>query len=190
MPPRTGNRAAAGASVTLAVRDTDVGDRVTAEIRDRTSWTAAAGRGVIASNAESGNNISTASVVGAVWAAMPMPTTTTTDRTQKRQQRGLFNDHLNASNELVKQWSLCRKADLDPQKILGIPRDYDKTKATAEELWTLADRLQEALNASFEWRSAVLAVGAAVALFKYKRSVMQVIAVSGLIGLAITTLPL
>jgi chromate transporter len=42
----------------------------------------------------------------------------------------------------------------------------------------------------FDWRSALIAMGAAVALFKYKRSVMQVIGVCALIGLAIKTLPL
>ncbi|WP_408593624.1 chromate efflux transporter [Limnohabitans sp.] len=59
-------------------------------------------------------------------------------------------------------------------------------------LWPegLGHSWQEALNAPFDWRSALLAVGAAVALFKFKRSVMQVIGVSALIGLAITTLPL
>jgi chromate transporter len=59
-------------------------------------------------------------------------------------------------------------------------------------LWPegLGHTWQDALNAHFEWRSALLAVGAAVALFKYKRSVMQVIGVSALMGLAITTLPL
>jgi len=59
-------------------------------------------------------------------------------------------------------------------------------------LWPegLGHSWQEALSAHFEWRSALLAVGAAVALFKYKRSVMQVIGVCALIGLAITTLPL
>ncbi len=59
-------------------------------------------------------------------------------------------------------------------------------------LWPegLGHTWQDAQNAPFDWRSALLAVGAAVALFKYKRSVMHVIGVSALIGLAITTLPL
>ena len=47
-----------------------------AAIRDRVNWTAAAGRGVVASNADSGNNISTASVVGATVGAIPIPATT------------------------------------------------------------------------------------------------------------------
>ena len=47
-----------------------------AAIRDRVNWTAAAGKGVIASNADSGNNIRTASVVGATVDASPIPATT------------------------------------------------------------------------------------------------------------------
>jgi chromate transporter len=50
--------------------------------------------------------------------------------------------------------------------------------------------LHDALNAPLDWRSAWLAIGAALALFKFKRSVLQVIGVSAFIGLAITTLPL
>jgi chromate transporter len=49
---------------------------------------------------------------------------------------------------------------------------------------------QAPLCMGFDWRSALIAVGAAVALFNYKRSVMQVIGVCALIGLAIKTLPL
>jgi chromate transporter len=49
---------------------------------------------------------------------------------------------------------------------------------------------QDPLCMGFDWRSALIAVGAAVALFKYKRSVMQVIGVCALIGLAIKTLPI
>ena len=37
----------------------------------------------------------------------------------------------------------------------------------------------------FDWPSAGLAVAASVALFKYKRNVIHVIAVSGLIGVGI-----
>ena len=37
----------------------------------------------------------------------------------------------------------------------------------------------------FEWQSAVIAVAAAVALLRYKRSVMQVIAASAVCGLAL-----
>jgi len=47
-----------------------------AAIRDRVSWTAAPGKGVVASNADSGNNIRTASVVGATVCANPIPATT------------------------------------------------------------------------------------------------------------------
>jgi chromate transporter len=36
----------------------------------------------------------------------------------------------------------------------------------------------------------LIAIGAAVALFKYKRSVMQVIGLCALVGLAVKTLPL
>ena len=47
-----------------------------AAIRERVSWTAAAGRAVVASNADSGNNIRMASVVGATAGASPIPATT------------------------------------------------------------------------------------------------------------------
>jgi len=49
---------------------------------------------------------------------------------------------------------------------------------------------QDTLCLGFDWRSALIAVGAALALFRYKRSVMQVIGVCALIGLAVKTLPL
>ena len=58
-----------------------------AAIRDRVNWMAAAGRGVIASNAESGNNISTASVVGAIVGAIAIPATTA-PRTLDTDRRG------------------------------------------------------------------------------------------------------
>ncbi len=48
----------------------------------------------------------------------------------------------------------------------------------------------EGFAGTFELRSALIAVGAAVALFKYKRSVMQVIGLCALIGLAIKMLQL
>ena len=51
-------------------------------------------------------------------------------------------------------------------------------------------RWEAALCAGFDWRSALIATGAAVALFKYKRSVMQVIGVCALVGLAVKTMPL
>ena len=43
------------------------------------------------------------------------------------------------------------------------------------------------LEGAFEWPSALLAIAAAVALLKYKRNVMQVIAVSALAGLLLQT---
>jgi chromate transporter len=46
----------------------------------------------------------------------------------------------------------------------------------------------EGFAGAFDGRSALIAVGAAVALFKYKRSVMEVIAFCALIGLAIKLL--
>ena len=60
--------------------------------------------------------------------------------------------------------------------------------ATAQALSSC--QLQDPLCMGFDWRSALIALGAAIALFKYKRSVMQVIGVCALIGLAIKTLPL
>jgi chromate transporter len=41
---------------------------------------------------------------------------------------------------------------------------------------------------SFDWIAALMAVAAAVALVRYKRNVIQVIAVSALIGLLLKTL--
>jgi chromate transporter len=43
----------------------------------------------------------------------------------------------------------------------------------------------QGFSGAFDWLSAVLALTAAVALFKYKRNVIHVIAVSGLIGVGI-----
>jgi len=43
----------------------------------------------------------------------------------------------------------------------------------------------QGFSGAFDWLSAVLALAAAVALFKYKRNVIHVIAVSGLIGVGI-----
>jgi chromate transporter len=43
----------------------------------------------------------------------------------------------------------------------------------------------QGFSGAFDWPSAVLAIAAAVALFKYKRNVIHVIAVSGLIGVGI-----
>jgi chromate transporter len=43
----------------------------------------------------------------------------------------------------------------------------------------------QGFGGSFDWPSAVLALAASVALFKYKRNVIHVIAVSGLIGVGI-----
>jgi len=43
----------------------------------------------------------------------------------------------------------------------------------------------QGFSGAFDWPSAVLALAAAVALFKYKRNVIHVIAVSGLIGVGI-----
>jgi chromate transporter len=44
------------------------------------------------------------------------------------------------------------------------------------------------LKGSFDWISALITIAAAIALFKYKRNVIHVIAVSALVGLAIKTL--
>ncbi len=49
-------------------------------MRDRVNWTAAAGSATVASNADSGNNIRMASVVGATVGAMPIPATTAPSR--------------------------------------------------------------------------------------------------------------
>jgi chromate transporter len=46
------------------------------------------------------------------------------------------------------------------------------------------------LSASFDWVSALITVGAAVALFRFKRNVIEVIAVCAILGLAIKTLVL
>jgi chromate transporter len=43
----------------------------------------------------------------------------------------------------------------------------------------------QGFSGTFDWPSAVLAVAASFALFKYKRNVIHVIAVSGLIGVGI-----
>jgi chromate transporter len=43
------------------------------------------------------------------------------------------------------------------------------------------------LTGSFDWISALIAIAAAIALFKYKRNVIHVIVVCALIGLAIKT---
>ena len=48
----------------------------------------------------------------------------------------------------------------------------------------------EGFVGAFELRSALIAVGAAIALFKYKRSVMEVIGLCALIGLAVKMLQL
>jgi chromate transporter len=46
----------------------------------------------------------------------------------------------------------------------------------------------QGFSGAFDWPSAVLAIAAAVALFKYKRNVIHVIAVSGLMGVCIRLL--
>ena len=46
----------------------------------------------------------------------------------------------------------------------------------------------QGFSGAFDWPSAVLALAAAVALFKYKRNVIHVIAVSGLLGVCIRLL--
>ena len=46
----------------------------------------------------------------------------------------------------------------------------------------------QGFSGAFDWPSAVLAVAASVALFKYKRNVIHVIAVSGLLGVGIRLL--
>src|SRR6201993_4475535 len=83
-PPQAGDapRAAlidrggtAGFAVAAAGSGGARSSRRRAAIRDRVSWTAAAGNGIVASNADSGNNISTASVVGATACANPIPAT-------------------------------------------------------------------------------------------------------------------
>ncbi|WP_310610906.1 chromate efflux transporter [Limnohabitans sp.] len=48
----------------------------------------------------------------------------------------------------------------------------------------------EGFAGAFDGRSALIAIGAAVALFKYKRGVMEVIALCALVGLAIKLIPL
>jgi chromate transporter len=48
----------------------------------------------------------------------------------------------------------------------------------------------EGFDGALDARSAVIAIGAAVALFKYKRGVMEVIALCALVGLAIKLIPL
>jgi len=44
----------------------------------------------------------------------------------------------------------------------------------------------QGFKGAFEWPAAVLAIAAAVALFRFKRSVIQVIGASALIGLGWT----
>lgn len=46
----------------------------------------------------------------------------------------------------------------------------------------------EGLAGHFDWISALIALGAAVALFRFKRSVIQVIAASAVVGLVLKTL--
>ena len=48
----------------------------------------------------------------------------------------------------------------------------------------------EGFAGALDVRSALIALGAAVALFKYKRSVMHVIALCALVGLAVKLIPL
>ncbi len=48
----------------------------------------------------------------------------------------------------------------------------------------------EGFAGAFDVRSALIAIGAAVALFKYKRGVMEVIALCALVGLAVKLIPL
>jgi chromate transporter len=48
----------------------------------------------------------------------------------------------------------------------------------------------EGFAGAFDVRSALMAIGAAVALFKYKRSVMEVITLCALVGLAMQLIPL
>jgi chromate transporter len=43
----------------------------------------------------------------------------------------------------------------------------------------------EGFSGSLDWMAVILALGAAIALFRYKRNVIHVIAVSALIGLAV-----
>ena len=48
----------------------------------------------------------------------------------------------------------------------------------------------EGLAGRFDWMSALIALGAAVALFRFKRSVIQVIAACAVVGLILRTLTL
>jgi chromate transporter len=48
----------------------------------------------------------------------------------------------------------------------------------------------EGFDGPFDVRSALIAVGAAVALFKYKRGVMEVIGLCALVGLAVKLIPI
>jgi chromate transporter len=48
----------------------------------------------------------------------------------------------------------------------------------------------EGFDGAFDVRSALIAVGATVALFKYKRSVMEVICLCALVGLTVKLIPL
>jgi chromate transporter len=48
----------------------------------------------------------------------------------------------------------------------------------------------EGFAGAFDVRSALIAVGAALMLFKFKRSVMDVIGLCALVGLAVKLIPL
>ncbi len=48
----------------------------------------------------------------------------------------------------------------------------------------------EGFDGALDVRSALIAIGAAVALFKYKRGVMEVIALCALVGLTIKLIPI
>jgi chromate transporter len=48
----------------------------------------------------------------------------------------------------------------------------------------------QGFDAALDVRSLLIAVGAAVALFKYKRKVMEVIGLCALVGLAVKLIPI
>jgi chromate transporter len=48
----------------------------------------------------------------------------------------------------------------------------------------------ESFDGAFDVRSALIAMAAAVLLFKFKRSVMEVIGLCALVGLAVKLIPL
>jgi chromate transporter len=48
----------------------------------------------------------------------------------------------------------------------------------------------QGFDGAFDVRSAIIAVGAALMLFKFKRSVMEVIGLCALVGLAVKLIPL